>query len=124
MAGYTIFPYDALTWEPRPGGTGNRAVAHLSEGLTEMRANIFRLDPGARGVRHLEGAQEEMFVVLDGTITLALGDPEELHELSRGSVAAVPPQTVIHVRNDSDEVAEVLVVGAPPITGKAEHLPS
>jgi quercetin dioxygenase-like cupin family protein len=123
MAGYTIFPYDALTWEPRPGGTGNRSFAQLSEGLTEMRANIFRLEPGARGVRHREGVQEELFVVLDGTLTLALGDPEELHELSRGSAAAVPPHTVIHVRNDSESVAEVLVVGAPPITGKAEHLP-
>ena len=46
-----------------------------------MRANIWRLPAGARGGRHIEHAQEEMFVVLEGTATLLLGDPPERVEL-------------------------------------------
>jgi uncharacterized cupin superfamily protein len=88
-----------------------------------MRANIWRLPPGARGTRHLEHVQEEMFVVLEGTATLLLGDPPERVELPRGSVAVVEIETVLQLRNDSDAETVVLAVGAPPEQGKAEHLP-
>jgi uncharacterized cupin superfamily protein len=43
--------------------------------MTQVRANVWRLPPGSRGRRHVERLQEEAFVVLDGTATLALGDP-------------------------------------------------
>jgi uncharacterized cupin superfamily protein len=72
-----------------------------------MRANIWRLPPGVRGGRHIEHVQEEMFVVLEGTATLLLGDPPERVVLPPGSVAE----------------AVILIVGAPPEQGKAEHLP-
>ncbi len=121
MAKYTVFPKDALVFEPRPGG--DRSVARLSDALSEMRANIFRLEPGARGPRHIEGVQEEMFVALEGTITIALGDPAEDHELTEGSVAAVPAGTALQLRNESKTAAVVLAVGAPPVTGQAQHLP-
>jgi len=88
-----------------------------------MRANIWRLPPGVRGTRHLERVQEEMFVVLDGTATLLLGDPPERVELPRGSVAVVETETGLQLRNESDAEIVVLIVGAPPEQGKAEHLP-
>ena len=88
-----------------------------------MRANIWRLPPGARGARHLERVQEEMFVVLEGTATLLLGDPPERVEIPRGSVAVVETETVLQLRNESDSEIVVLIVGAPPEQGKAEHLP-
>lgn len=88
-----------------------------------MRANIWRLPPGARGGRHVEHAQEEMFVVLEGTATMLLGDPPEREELPRGSVAVVETGTALQLRNESGADAVVLAVGAPPEQGKAEHLP-
>ena len=104
-------------------GDLRRSRASLSEALHTMRANIWRLPAGARGSRHIEHAQEEMFVVLEGTATLLLGDPPERVELPRGSVAVVETETGLQLRNESDAEVVVLAVGAPPEQGKAELLP-
>jgi mannose-6-phosphate isomerase-like protein (cupin superfamily) len=88
-----------------------------------MRANIWRLPPGARGGRHVEHVQEEMFVVLEGTATLLLGDPLERVELPCGSVAVVETETSRQLRNEGDAELAILIVGAPPVQGRAEHLP-
>jgi uncharacterized cupin superfamily protein len=88
-----------------------------------MRANIWRLPAGVRGNRHVEHVQDELFVVLEGTATLMLGDPPERVELPRGSVAAVECETALQLRNESGEQITVLIVGAPPIQGKADYLP-
>lgn len=95
----------------------------LSDSMTQMRANVWRLPSGSRGRRHAERVQEEMFVVLNGTVTLALGDPPEMRELVPGSIAVVEPGTAIQVRNDGADEAVVLIVGAPPETGQADYLP-
>ncbi len=88
-----------------------------------MRANIWRLPPGVRGARHFEHVQDELFITLEGTATLMLGDPPERVELTRGAVAAVETETALQLRNESDEETTVLIVGAPPVRGKAEYLP-
>ena len=88
-----------------------------------MRANIWRLPPGVRGARHLERVQEEMFVVLEGTATLLIGEPPERVELPCGSVAVVETETALQLRNESDAEIVVLIVGAPPEQGRAEYLP-
>ena len=104
-------------------GDVRRGRASLSEALHAMRANIWRLPAGARGSRHIEHVQEEMFVVLEGTATLYLGDPPERVELPCGTVAVVEdPETAQQLRNESDAEAVVLIVGAPPEQGRAEHL--
>jgi mannose-6-phosphate isomerase-like protein (cupin superfamily) len=86
-------------------------------------ANIWRLPPGVRGSHHIEHVQEELFVVLEGTATLLLGEPPQRVELPRGTVAVVETGTAQQLRNESDAVAVVLIVGAPPEQGHAEHLP-
>ena len=121
--GYTVFRNDELEFRAPSRGDQSRGLAPLSEALRNMRANIWRLPPGVRGARHLEHVQEEMFVVLEGTATLLLGDPPERVELLRGSVAVVETETVLQLRNESDAEIVVLAVGAPPEQGKAEHLP-
>jgi len=88
-----------------------------------MRANIWRLPPGVRGTRHLERVQEEMFVVLEGTATLLIGEPPERVELPCGSVAVVETETALQLRNEGDAEMVVLIVGAPPEQGRAEYLP-
>ena len=88
-----------------------------------MRANVWRLPAGSRGRRHVEHVQEEVFVALEGTPTLALGEPAERVELPSGSVAVVEPRTPIQVLNEGTDDAVVLIVGAPPVTGQGEYLP-
>ncbi|HEY3190922.1 MAG TPA: hypothetical protein VGJ70_25750, partial [Solirubrobacteraceae bacterium] len=60
--GFTIFRPDEIEWVPR-GDDDSRTIARLSDALTQSRANIWRYPPGARGKRHLDNAQEEVFVV-------------------------------------------------------------
>jgi uncharacterized cupin superfamily protein len=121
--GYTVFRYDELEFRPPQRGDPSRGLAPLSEAMHNMRANIWRLPPGIRGARHLEHVQDELLVVLDGTATMLLGEPPERVELPRGSVVAVETETALQLRNESGGEITVLIVGAPPIQGKAEYLP-
>jgi mannose-6-phosphate isomerase-like protein (cupin superfamily) len=117
--GYTIFRQPDLEWEPR-GEDDPRTTGRLSEGLTQSRANLWRYPPGTRGKRHADHAQEEVFVVLDGTLTVDLGEPPERHELERGSVLVVETGTALQLRNAGDEELVLFIYGAPPVTGQAE----
>ena len=123
MPGYRIFRRDELDFAKPSGGNQERGIVRLSDALAQMRANIWRMPPRARGRRHRELVQEELFVVLEGTATLRLGDPAEPVELRQGSVAVVEPRTAVQVANESDDDAVVLIVGAPPVQGQAEYLP-
>ena len=83
---------------------------------------MWRLPPGARGRRHVERAQEEVFVVLAGTLTMLLGDPPERLDLRPASVVSVEPGTGIQMRNEGDADVVVFAYGAPPVAGQADYL--
>lgn len=123
MGGYRVFRRSALEFTPPSGGDPTRGIVRLSDDLSEMRANLWRLPPGTRGRRHLEKVQEELFVVLEGRPTLSLGDPPEGVELEAGSITIVEPGTPQQLVNEGVEDALVLIVGAPPVVGEAEYLP-
>lgn len=108
-----------LEWAPR-GDEDPRSVARLSDALTRSRANLWRYPPGARGKRHADRVQEEVFVVLEGTLTVDLGESPERHELERGSVLVVEPGTILQLRNAGSEELVLFVYGAPPEQGGAE----
>lgn len=110
---FTIFRQGEVEWEPRDDGSG-RTVARLSDSMASSRANLWRYPPGARGRRHADKAQEEVFVVLDGTLTVDLGEPPERHELERGGVLVVQPGTILQLRNTGDEELVLFIYGAPP----------
>ncbi|MEX2211128.1 MAG: cupin domain-containing protein [Gaiellaceae bacterium] len=116
-----IFRFDEAEWVERDDG---RRLARLSDSMEHMRANLWRLPPQTKGVRHLEKVQEELFVVLDGSLTLMLGEPAEAHELGRGDIAVVPSGTPLQLRNDGDTELLLFASGAPPETGQAEYLES
>jgi quercetin dioxygenase-like cupin family protein len=116
---FTIFRRDEVRWEPRDDGSG-RTVARLSDSMTSSRANVWRYPPGARGKRHADKVQEEVFVVIDGTLTVDLGEPPERHELERGSVLVVQPGTILQLRNAGDDELVLFIYGAPPVTGGAD----
>ena len=121
--GYIVFRPDEREFQAPQRGDQRRGLVPLSGALHNSRANIWRLPPASRGSRHLEHAQEEMFIVLEGAAMLLLGDPPERVDLPRGSVAVVETETVLQLRNESDVEIIVLIVGAPPEQGRAEHLP-
>src|SRR3954447_17048091 len=108
---------DEHEWEERPnlGGAPPRRMSDITPAgaLTQSRARIWRLPPGARGRRHREADQEEVFVVLEGTLTMLLGEPYERHDLEAGGVASVSPRTELQLRNESDTDVVVFAYGAP-----------
>ena len=123
---YAINRPEDRTWVPtRTRAELGRAIVDLTTelGLERSRARLWRYPPGASGVPHVEREQEEVFVVLDGTLTLVLGDPGAREEVPAGGVAAVQPGTPIHVRNDGTADVTFLAYGAPPIADAADYLP-
>jgi len=114
-------PFEEAGYRPQDAP---RHVARLTGplALEQSRASIWRYPPGARGRRHIEHAQEEVFVVLEGTITIMAGEPPEPVTVAAGGVASISTGTPLQVRNESDREARLLVWGAPPEQGKAEHL--
>jgi mannose-6-phosphate isomerase-like protein (cupin superfamily) len=121
--GFTVFRSDEREWSQPSGGDQSRGIVRLSDAMAQMRANIWRVPAGSRGRRHAERVQEELFAVLEGTATLALGDPAERVELPAGSVVVVEAGTPLQVLNESDAAMTLLIVGAPPVTGEADYLP-
>lgn len=124
--GYHVVKADELSWEERTGSEGlpSRLAADVTVpgGLTESRARMWRCPPGTHGRRHLDNGQEEVFVVVSGTLTMLLGDPPERVELGPLGTVAVERGTALQVRNESDEELVLFIYGAPPVTGGSEFL--
>ena len=115
--GYTVILPDEQDFKPpswRPEEK-ERAIVELPlyANLVHSRANLWRYPPGAQGRRHFQTVQEEVFLVVDGTFTMLLGDPPERFELPARSLVVVEPETVIKVMNDGDEDGLIFVYGAP-----------
>ena len=121
--GYTIFHAGELDWQPRRPGDP-RLAAELSDAMTNSRANLFRYPPGAVGRRHIDPIQEEVFVVMDGTLTIHMGegDEPEQHELAKGSVLVVQPGTALQLSNRHEDELRLFIVGAPPERGETIFL--
>jgi len=113
-------------WEERPS-VGSEEPRHstditMSAELTQSRARLWRIPPHARGRRHVEKSQEEVFVVLEGTLTLLAGEPPDRFDLEPRSVASIKPGTPLQLRNEGDVELVVFAYGAPPIVGPADML--
>ena len=102
--------------DPREGEAQGRRLADLTTALElkQSRARLWRYPPHTTGRRHADKAQEEVFVVLSGTLTMLLGDPPERVDLGAGGVVAVDPGTTLQVRNETDDELVLYVYGAPP----------
>lgn len=102
--------------DPREGEARGRLVADLTTALElkESRARLWRYPPHTTGRRHADKAQEEVFVVISGTMTMLLGEPAERVDTSPGGVVAVEPGTPLQVRNETDDDLVLYIYGAPP----------
>jgi quercetin dioxygenase-like cupin family protein len=127
MAFRSVVP-DDLTWETRPYEPNEpaRHAAELSDlaGFAHTRANLWRYEPGAGGRRHRHPYQEETFVVLEGTLTMYLGDEAERLEVQRGGLIHVDAQTPLQSVNHGTVDLLVYVYGYPPEEEHAELLDS
>jgi uncharacterized cupin superfamily protein len=83
-------------------------------GVSSFGLNLLRLRPGQGSRIHRHERQEEVYLVLEGTLTLQVEN--ETHELSRGELARVAPDLRRQLSNRRSEPLYVLALG-----GAAEH---
>ena len=117
--GYHVADAADVDWEERAPAVEGQAPRQAADvttaaGLRQSRARLWRYPPGTRGRRHADRAQEEVFVVLAGTLTMLLGDPPERVDVGPHSVVAVEPTMPLQVRNEGDAELVLYVYGAPP----------
>lgn len=99
-------------------------MAELSEaaGFAHTRANVWRYEPGAKGRRHRHPQQEETFVVLQGTLTMYVGEPPERVEVPPGGIIHIESRTPLQAANHGDHDLLVYAYGYPPEDEHAEIL--
>ncbi len=117
--GYHIADAAHLSWEERPPAVEGQAPRQAADVTTaaelkHSRGRVWRYPTGTRGRRHADHAQEEVFVVISGTLTMLLGEPPERVDVGPKSVVAVEPMTPLQVRNEGDEELVLYIYGAPP----------
>ncbi len=119
--GYHVARPGAVDYEEWPAVEGDvpRRVIDLTSvlGLQQSRAKLWRFAGHTRSFRHLDLAQEEVFTVLAGTLTILLGDPPERLDLPAESIVAVEPGTAMQLRTETHDEVVVLAYGAPPLDG-------
>jgi len=125
--GFHVADARQLNWEERPPaveGQKPRLAADVTSAasLTHSRGRLWRYPPRTRGRRHADRAQEEVFVVVSGALTMLLGEPPERIDVGPQSVVAVEPGTALQVRNESDEELVLFIYGAPPDQSGADYL--
>ena len=123
--GYRVIRGDEHGYDERPYLEGEAprlsADVTVSAELKQSRARLWRYPPHARGRRHADRAQEEVFVVVAGRLTMLLGEPPERFDLPAESVVAVEPGTPLQVRNESDDELVLFIYGAPPDQAGADY---
>jgi mannose-6-phosphate isomerase-like protein (cupin superfamily) len=117
--GYHVADATKIHWEERPPaveGQLPRQAADITTAasLQHSRGRIWHYPPRTRGRRHADHAQEEVFVVISGTLTMLLDDPPERVDVGPQSVVGVEPMTPLQVWNEGDEELVLYIYGAPP----------
>ena len=84
-------------------------------GVSTFGLNLIRLRPGQRGRIHAHERQEEVYAVLEGTLTLLI-EGDEPRELRRGDLARVAPDVRRQLSNRHPELLLILAAG-----GASEH---
>jgi mannose-6-phosphate isomerase-like protein (cupin superfamily) len=84
-------------------------------GVTSFGMNQILLRPGERGRIHTHFQQEEVYLVLSGTLTLWVDG--ERHDLGQGEIARVAPDLRRQLANPHPEPVLILALG-----GSGEHV--
>jgi uncharacterized cupin superfamily protein len=97
----------------RDGGERFQALRR-ELGVSSFGINLIVLQPGERGRIHAHEHQEEVYLVLDGALTLVLEDGE--HVLERDRLARVGPSVRRQLVNAGGERLVLLALG-----GSGDH---
>lgn len=81
-------------------------------GAHALAARLWRLKPGQASTKHRHAQQTELYVVLEGTGRMRIGD--DAHTLAPLSSVLVEPEAVRQLFNDLEQDALWLVAGVPP----------
>lgn len=84
-------------------------------GVTSFGINQITLQPGQRGRIHRHDEQEEVYLVLRGTLTVAVEGTA--HELNEGQLMRVAPEVRRQLINAGDRPCVIVAVG-----GTGEHV--
>lgn len=84
-------------------------------GVTSFGMNQLTFDPGQRGRIHRHARQEEVYLVLEGTLTLLVEGEE--HVLARGELVRVAPDLRRQLVNRGPDRVVLLALG-----GAGEHV--
>lgn len=79
--------------------------------VSALGARMWRLEPGQASTKHRHFTQEELYVLLEGTGRVRIG--EEVLTLEPFDALLVEPDTVRQLFNDTDADQLWLVVGSP-----------
>ncbi len=99
-------------WRPsNQMGVQNTDLAKQLE-AEQLSARLWRLEPGQASTKHRHRTQEELYVLLEGTGRIRIGD--EVLTLEPRASLVVEPDTVRQLFNDTGADQLWLVMGAPP----------
>ena len=115
MATRVLHAGDAI-WRPsNQMGVFNTDLGKQLEATT-LAARFWRLTPGQASTKHRHTTQTELYVVLEGTGRMRIGEDDTVRALMLETYSSVlvEPEEVRQVFNDTDADALWLVVGTPP----------
>jgi uncharacterized cupin superfamily protein len=109
---FTLLEASEAFWRPsnQMGVLNTDLAKQLS--ATTFGARLWRLLPGQASTRHRHRAEQELYIVLEGSGRIRVDD--ELLTLAPLSAVLVEPESVRQVFNDTDAEALWLVFGTPP----------
>jgi|SRR5882724_90736 len=97
------------------GGTDRFFSIREKLGITSFGMNLILLQPGNRGRIHKHAKQEEVYVVLEGTLSLGVEGIER--DLVPGEIARVAPEVRRQLVNRGPGRVAILALG-----GAGEHV--
>jgi quercetin dioxygenase-like cupin family protein len=114
-AGYRVLHAADAFW--RPSNATGVLNTDLAKQLAadSLGARLWRLRPGQAITKHRHREQSELYLLLEGTGRMRIG--EDVLTLEPLSALVVEPRTVRQAFNDTDADALWLVCGAPPEPG-------
>jgi mannose-6-phosphate isomerase-like protein (cupin superfamily) len=108
-------PDIAFAWLDRTGGGGRFQTLRRELGVESFGMNLIVLEPGQRGRIHAHERQEEVFVVLEGELTLIVEAAP--HVLGPDRLVRVGPSVRRQLANAGRERLVLLALG-----GAGEHV--
>src|SRR3954452_17217551 len=106
---------DGVSFTKLDLSTAERFVGLRRElGVSTFGINLILLRPRQRLRIHRHGRQEEVYLVLEGTLTLIIEGEE--HSVSKGELARVAPSVRRQLVNAGPELVAILALG-----GAEEH---